>query len=552
MSTSIGNVSGVSIEAGTPAGAAYVSKVTHPPTPLTNDYQGRPDCSQPNVVLLEVKAEVNIPPVLTFANSSSTTVTQNPSSMLFLQASGGIVSNYVFHLASSFPGAISNGWVQPQSGTTPVVSQVCPPCVTNAGYNFANWPNDSASFRQVYKSSTYYLNATNFNNQGTVTTAKFKPNIVTANSAQAFFELFGGCKQSEASARTALAASLEYHGVTKKSRHEPEYDFADLATSAAYSYQMLDFGRNTGTISVGTNNINMYINNVMPLTASQLLTFSPKSATRPAKDGAFVVQQQVDPTLDWISTTDTISSIASNPTGLCLSFYRVWDGPSNTWLVAPLYSSTGGGSPRSADIQWGNLDWSYTLFEGLTVPTTVGTTLTSVPYITVKSFTGLEVQVQPASSLVSFQKCLPLPDPDALNLAVGIMHARPDSLPASANDLGSIASLIVRYLPTALEWAKRLFGKSKRPQVNQNSTTPQRPRVGTPRERPAGRLPRKESKTGRKNGEMKQIANLTKKVDGIARNVAKGESPATQLPSYTSEPLPRRNKKRVPWLNPKQ
>lgn len=461
---SIGNIQGVSIKAGTTPGAAYVRKVTHPPSPMTNEYQGRPDCSQPNVVLLELKSEINVPPILVTPKDVLTTITSNPSSMLFLQPSGGVVSNYVFMWANNLPGAQSSGWIQPsnQNATAtvkPLISQTAPSSANNSGYNFSNWGNDMAAHRVTYKSSTYYLNATNFNNQGTVTTAKFKPNIVYANDAATLLRHFGGCKKSELNMLAALRATYEHYGI-KRDKSEEGYEIIDPSSpSAAYAYQILDFGRSSGQITTqGTLAPYMYCNTVMPKDASSVMTFSPKAATRPAKDGAFVVSQQVGPVLDWMSSTDTVASANVRPSGLLFSFYRVWYGGS--WQVAPLINSFVDASigNGTGEIQWGDLDWSYTLFEGLSVPTTTGTTLSSVPYVTVKSFTGLELQVQNASSLVSFQRTLPLPDPDAINMAVGIMHARPDSLPASANDLGSIASTVVKFLPTAVSWLKNLFG----------------------------------------------------------------------------------------------
>lgn len=531
----IGTIEGHEIKTGTPPGAAYVNKVTHPPSPMTSEYQGRPDCSQSNVVLLELKSEVNVPPIITIPTGITTTVTQNPSSLLFLQASGGVCSNYVFQQVSNFPNpTLSNGWVQPQnqgsSSTQPAISQVSPPSTLNSGYNFNNWNTDVASFRMTYKSTTYYLNATSFNNQGTVTTAKFKPNIIRAVGSLQFLQLHSESQESTNSARRALRAALNHHNESRPSgekiRMTDGYEVIDPVTNAtdAFNFQIIDFGRNSGAILNATSTNQLYINNCMPLTASALMTFSPKAATRPARDGAFVVQQQVGPVLDWQATQETINAQATIPSGLCLSFYRVWNGTS--YQVAPLYSTQStANSPSTGEVQWGDLDWSYTLFEGLTVPTTVGISLTSVPYITLKSITGYELQVQPNSSLASFQRSLPLPDPDAINMAIGIMHARPDSLPSSANDLASIATTALKFLPTAVTWLKDLFGT---PKTKEKAMVKARNFVA-PKQKKEKTL-QKQTPMKSNNKMQKQLKDLTNKVAEMSVD----RSPASTLPSYTT------------------
>jgi len=267
-----------------------------------------------------------------------------------------------------------------------------------------------------------------------------------------------------------------------------------------------------------------------------LMTLSPKASTRPAREGAFVVQQQEDEIMPWISVNNPAVSNPSSPDGLILSFIRFVNTAGSNIFV-PLYSSQPGTttSPFACDVAWGSLDWSMTLFEGLTVPTSVGTTLSSVPYITVKSFIGLEMQPKSISSLVTFQRTLPLPDPDAIRMAVGIMHARPDSLPAAANDLGTIASTALKFIPTAVSWLKDLFGDSKQKEKA----------LGKAREfvRPKTKEATKKQQTKME----KQIADLTVSV----KKLSSKNAPATQLPTYNNNdtwPMDRksRSKNRKP------
>lgn len=540
---SIGTINGVAIRAGTAAGAAYVNKVTHPPTSMSAEYQGRPDCSQPNVVLMELKAETNIPPVTVLPISATASQNYNPSSLLFLQSSGAVVSNYVFHwsTASSLP---SPGWVQPVnqpavSTSQVAINQTCSPCIPFSGYNFSNWVGDVASFRQTYKSSTYYLNATDFNNQGTVTTAKFKPDIIRGSNLTTYLSSLSG--DSRTSLSSAIRSSISHYNSLyrrdgEKLRYTDDFELVDpKAPSSTFAYQFLDLG-DDGTGGPVPYSTTMYYNDVLPATASQLMTLSPKASTRPAREGAFVVQQQEDEIMPWISVNNPAVSNPSSPDGLILSFIRFVNTAGSNIFV-PLYSSQPGTttSPFACDVAWGSLDWSMTLFEGLTVPTSVGTTLSSVPYITVKSFIGLEMQPKSISSLVTFQRTLPLPDPDAIRMAVGIMHARPDSLPAAANDLGTIASTALKFIPTAVSWLKDLFGDSKQKEKA----------LGKAREfvRPKTKEATKKQQTKME----KQIADLTVSV----KKLSSKNAPATQLPTYNNNdtwPMDRksRSKNRKP------
>lgn len=176
VATLVGKMRDMEIHTPTPAGAAYVNKVTHPPSPRSPDYRGVPDCSSPNVVHLELKGEYNFSPVITRATAPNVITSTVVGKMLFLQTSSPQVGVYCWL-------ADNGGWVQPQSQPAnpdqqhPAIAQKCASASICKGYNFSNFADDVAQYRATYKSTTFYLNATDFNNQGTITCAKFKPSI---------------------------------------------------------------------------------------------------------------------------------------------------------------------------------------------------------------------------------------------------------------------------------------------------------------------------------------------------------------------------------------
>lgn len=531
-STSIGTFRGREICCGTPEGAAYVKKVTHPPTTIPNEYQGIPDCSAPNVVTMEVKGEQNVAPILTYPNTSTTAATVNPSSMLFLGPSGGRVGAYVF---LQLPTAAGLSWVQPVSfpavSPSPAIANTTSPAVLNAGYNFGNWSQDVAVSRTSYKSETFYLNATDFNNQGQVTTAKFKPNIITGLTLLSLLAEHANQSQTLTSLRRAVGQALKRTGRPTQVDDEG-YEVISAVNSvpaADYAVQVWQVEA-TSTSSAITQLFGtpMYaLTGILPTSSSDVLVTSSKAATRPAREGAFVVHQPAGPVNDW----------QPSPTGIVQLTKPLNQGPvvcllrsviSGVVTYAPLYSDpnvTNTGltvdNNNLTDSPWNNLDWEMTLFEGLTVPTSTGTTLSSVPYVTVKTFTGIELQTQPVSSLQPFARLLPLPDPDALLMATGIFHARPDSLPASANDLGSILGTAVKFIPTAINWLSDAFGSKKT-----------------------------ESKVEKSNDRMDhRVAQLTDMVQSLATQVRASRAPTENLPSFINEPerQPRvRNKARAP------
>jgi hypothetical protein len=483
----IATINGVQITCSTEAGAAYVKKITHPPCVIPNEYCGIPDSASPNVVMMETKGEGNFPPIITYPSTSTSTVTANSQKMLFLSPSGSKVASYVFNYVNS---TVGTGWVQAisfsASGSTyPAVSNLCGVSQNNGGYNFANFSNDYNSIRSSYKSETFYLNATNFNDQGTVATAKFKPNIIHATSSVGLLSLHKDCPRSQANLVKCLhsmgvkpklnTSTGDYHIIDDDKLKTGDYPFD-------YSYQIIEMdnisaqANNGGGANAILSSPMWTINSLLPTTTTDVLNMSSKSSTRPAREGSFVVHQHVDDISSFVSnpslnaTGGTITPGSLNGNVVCLIRGLITGGSGNsTYTYAPLYSDPTYGSPstgnypyfQALDTPWNNLDWSITLFDGLTLPSTTGTTLSSVPYITIKSYSGLEGQVSVYSSLRPFQRVLPPPDRLALDCATTIFHARPDDLPAAANDLASIGSTIVKFIPTAIEWIKDLFGKKK-------------------------------------------------------------------------------------------
>jgi len=490
--TLVAKINGLEICCPTQAGADYVKKVVHPPYSTPLDYRGIPDRSQPNAICMEVKGEVNFPPTIIFPTGGETSAPQTFGSVLFVGPSGGRVGAHCFILAkTTVLGTSVNGWVQPvstPSGSNPI-NQICPSALLNGGYNFGNFTKDVAKYRTTYKSQTYYLNATAFNKQGTVTSAKFKPNILYTTLLEVKKTLDPKSYQNFLRAafhagapgiRARKVKSDDFVHLNQKHDNHKHDETENLEASGEYDFgvQWWELASNSGgDISpVSPIGFPMYaISGLLPENATGVLNYSSKACTRPAEEGAFVVHQPLGPTQEWSDVPSGVADLLSRipPRDMPVySFVRTatYDGVSPiVYKFCPLYSDGAvipGSQNATGDVPWNNLDWEMTLFEGLTMPATPGTSLTSTAYITAKSFCGLEMSPQPNSSLLPFAKLLPLPDSAALDMAAGIFHARPDSMPASANDLGTIAAalgpVIVNHIPSVVNWLSQLFSPKKK------------------------------------------------------------------------------------------
>ena len=493
---------GVEVRCKTVYGAEYVKKVTHPPSDAR--FEGTPSKASPNVTIFEITAETNVPVTFQVIKDAPVSIQDiNASAILFLTPSGGKVGSYVFYRTATNTWA-QQAWLNAPSGN-PEPKAIC--ACRNDAYNWQDqYAQDFAASRQAYKSTTFYLNATKNNNQGVVTTAKFKPSIIGSYEqlGQAFNLNVGNLEgpityqglvklhTNLGQKQTVQQLQTMFEGDNIKTRRPQVTDDLDedgyqvltpksskvAGPAPDFRVQLFNLGTmtNTGYSTPGKDQ-SVWVTNVLPNDATQLLNLSRKAASRLAQEGAFVVQGDSDD-VNLFQPVPAVGPEGANLTtakGLYQTAFCYFDpniNPSSGGSVgyvklldAPIKS--GVESFRYSDIPWNMSDWSWTLFDGLS---TTNADAWGLPYITVKTVTGWEAQPRNKSFASLVQRLLPLPDPDALEMAAGIHAQRPDSLPASANDLGSIASTVLQFLPTAVGWLKDLFGsKPKQDQAMQKA-----------------------------------------------------------------------------------
>jgi len=426
-------------------GNAWINKYMHPPVLTDPLYAGIPDNNNAPIVIMEHTAINNIPLVI-----PSTPTPIYTSELLILQGSGAKVFAYVFIRGSYNIGEVTIGgaWVP-----HPTI-----PAIIYSNYNFgSSWANDIMCYRHGARSSTTYLNSTQFTNQGTSTVSQFRPNVTYRGPFAPFIQSL----KRDDRARIADLIISQHLKNNRVPDHDDELmhehilntDFESLHSMYDFHIQIVNFASSVNDFTLAGVQTTLIAHGLV-VDPTQLQNLSPKAVTELASEGTFVVQHWSQSTNDFKNNPSVSSSIPGN-TNLPQCFYSWYQpvpgGLSALLVLEPLYDSAG----SNYDTTWTDLTWAFQYYSGLSVSSTV--TSAFPPYITFKGKEIIEAQPQIASPFVPFIKPCPIPDNTAIRIAAGLAHQMPDSLPASANMFGSFLPLLAQFVPTALSWVKTLF-----------------------------------------------------------------------------------------------
>jgi len=453
--TLVGSVAGYDLHTLTEAGASYVIKKIHPPAPTPMSYCGRPSIMSQEICTFETPGETDIRPILIENRSNSAAnpdlVYNYPDTMLFLNLPGGVVSQYVFMKAGD------DTFVQQTGINMPTGVALQAPVCLNAGFDWRNnYSREVGSHLLDYKSVTTYCNATNFNNQGLISTSKFKPDIIF-NTVENF------ALTLDEKSKANLYAATGHQPRNKRNNHD-DFEVIDSvgAPNTQAKFQFLNFGTQEATV---TDQYGMkYIKGLFPQNIGEIQAMSRNNATRPFKEGAFDVSRDARETQDLINRPLLTSTAleGQNLLGTLICWYNPLTFQTYyVRLIASIDYNINNMFSKACDIPWSDTTGSFTLIQGMSVPTTESAvvSLNNLPYASIKTINGWMVQPSPRSSLNVFNKELPLPDQASINMIATINRNRPDSLPASENDFASIASTLLSLAPSVISILTTLFGK---------------------------------------------------------------------------------------------
>lgn len=395
-------LSDTDVSVDTPTGAAWAEKYLHPPSQMKASYAGIPDLNSTPSVNLEYRIE-------------SEQLVEPQGNTLF------VIPPSVFRPAFKF--GIAGTSLSDRSEEVPI----------NPNVTIDDFARTSESFRMGYKSTTFYQDSTAFNNNGMIYTAQFRPNVTTYtdHDLTAFKERFNQHK--------GYGAALKHF--EKQQQNDLDEDFVKLNMRDQPTPKLPSAGNALQVISLGR----------IPMTGGEVLMKSPKSTTRRAVEGAFVVQQFSEPTQRYVSLARHYTSRERPATQYSIFCYYEFIGPDGRFNLASFRSADGG--QFSPDTEWYDMTWAFVM---VILPTN-GSGVQNAPVI-MKTITGIDVQPVTGGMLQSVVKESPLYDMEALRLACMLRQRMPDSLPASANDFGSVAATVMGWAPKIWGAIKSIFG----------------------------------------------------------------------------------------------
>jgi hypothetical protein len=436
--TQVAKLPSSNIHVDTPSGASWVRKYLHPPCATPDAYAGYPDSNNSPSVDAEYKG---LNDIKTFSSSSATPpVVTYYDRILLLHTTSAIAPVIPFKKAISGE-----------------ISQIPEDVIFNRNINVTDMVNQNSSGRITYKSTTSWLNATGFNNQGNVTSALFRPNVLRLSIANLTL-LFDKCHSGDHIKRLKMYQNLVnfYHQV------DSDYDVIDdpLIDVRSAEAQIVKHKR---TLTADIDNMVQVLQvGAIPFDPSQILMMSPNAVAMSAKDGSFVVQRFSQPEIQYKDfPANGITTGTSRPIGMPCYIYEAVPGGAGSINEINVVSQPGSSTSILADLPWFDFMWGWTLYEGLSVTASASASNVSPPYISVKTITGFEFQPLPDSMLSPFIRNCAVYDMSALRMATISNHAIADSLPSAANFWGTIGKVLLQAAPTIIDTVSSLFGNKR-------------------------------------------------------------------------------------------
>jgi len=322
-------------------------------------------------------------------------------------------------------------------------------------YNFTNWNQDANKYRMAYKSSTFYLNATAFNNTGMVVGSQFNPNIMFAGTIQTFANTMpshfyefvrDGLKAGRYTVTPASKATEEALAGWESIPHYHRAEIVRVANLNPNEIVNLDPDTAIQVISFGRVLTNQSIG--VP-SSSNILAQSMRSLGCKAQEGMFSVQRLNTVSPRWLTSANTINTLQALP-GLYQCFTYSIDAAMIGHFVALSYNTADGtaaGSiPVLLDTLWSpDMTWSWVRFSGLSLNTAANN---STQLLIRKVYSGVEVQPSMSSAWAGMVRLGPKPDIEAMQATMDAFYELKDVFPARYNFWGTLGSIAASGLAT--------------------------------------------------------------------------------------------------------
>lgn len=417
--------------------AAFARKCFHPPTAVPG-YIGLPTNDSRSQVCLEWRnLEMMTNPIV---NNGSTNVTLGPADLTafdyaILIGTGARINMIPYVYCSGGPGSsVGSGWYQDLANTQ-----------FQTLYNWTNWWKDANKYRPAYRSSTFYLNATAFNDTGMVACEQFNPALLWRGTVMDWLEqkphsCYEFIKQKVAKmSKPLLTAPTE----AQRSRWEsiPIHHRTEILRRCGYSSidtLNLDPNVSAQVLNLGSNGTNFLVPENSQILAQDIRSYSGR-----ARDGCFTVNKMTSISPEWMTATNTAAP-ADFENGM-YECYIYWTdstgGPHFTDILEPVTTTVN----VTHDTMWSNsMSWAWVRFTGLSLNSQVST---NTQLLIMKTITGIEVQPQMASAWMGMVTAGPPPDLAAFQSLMEAFYHSKDGYPAKFNFWGELAAVAGEILP---------------------------------------------------------------------------------------------------------
>lgn len=424
------------------AEGSFITKCTHPPSAVPG-YAGLPTLDSRSQVNIEWRG---IRSMATTLEQTTTAIQEvfSPKTVAFLIPSGARV-NYVT-------------WASLEDGT---LVQDLGNVGLNDQYDFSNWRSDANVYRPAYRSTTFYLNKTAFEDTGFCSAYQFNPSLMFNGSVLTYAEssprdflayvkeginvgLFRVVKPSDKDYETHInnfhAFPIHIRAELRLRLNVPESHIINLDPD--FPIQFINVG-NLPLVGQGTS--------AVP-SAQVIMQSSSRSYAGKAKDGLFVVQRLNTIAPTWMSATNTSLPTGDNPGGLyqCNIVSYNTAGVKNVQILSDnrVVGATLAFKPLFDTMWTKDMTWTWARFDGLQYSNYGGSGGNSA--VITKTYAGFEIQPAGRSGWNGMAMSSPKPSVRTMEAMMDVFYTMKDAMPARYNFMG-VVPMIKAALPILAE-----------------------------------------------------------------------------------------------------
>lgn len=429
------------------AKAAFMAKCLHPPSAV-NGFEGLPTNDTRSQVTVEYKG-IFLSQASGYVNGDNKVVppARKPTSFAYLVTGGGLR----FQAFAFFKDTDNGNWYQD-----------VPNIIVNNVYDSERVSYDVNLYRPTYKSITQSLNTTMFNNTGMVVGNSFNPPLLWAGSLGELAEKHPARFRDFVKFRIKSKQPLSRRSKCKHFNAFPasvKMDVLEIVKSVISNldddtrgFQHISLEDDPITVDLDPSAKIQFIffgeaadQPLTPVpTMDQILNNDTRSATYPAREGAFVVSRLNNISPAWLAPTNGTNSLF----GLYECYCSYIDNVGQYHFVNLFDRGELGTAANVArDIQWAqDMTWSWIQYQGLSYNSNQDV-VTQQQLLATKFVSGYEFQPAYLSPFAGLQRLSPKPDLMAMEELMREFYNLKSILPAKYNFLGMLARGAAKLLP---------------------------------------------------------------------------------------------------------